>query len=327
MNDGNGAATTWNGLCAQTACILPITWYYSQPSHFLKPDMPHTTTIDPSMLTKAAAAEASDLLPVNVIAFLLSNVEQYNMMGIEAYESYFQRYLARPLQDRDIPTNVPDADLQKAAFFFQRSIHLLAKSPEHIAVLGETYHSLGLCYTHMQCFERAFDCYSHGSVRGSLLARFNLGLCYYSGYGVTPNMSEARRYLTNVTLSSSVVLSAAWYQLGLCNQNMNPADRSEALRCFENAGSLGYTHAHVMVAHYYTIGLGTEQNLSSAYQACMEGIQAGDDVAQSYLPQIISRHNAVVQFQKSQMLPPPLNTGIKLETIDESETDKTTMQV
>jgi len=111
--------------------------------------------------------------------------------------------------------------------------------------------------------EKVVELYLKAAEQGNAVAQYNLGLCYYIGYGAERNYEEAAKWWTAAAENGHY---AAQTNLGMCYYNGEGVDRdpSEAVKWWTAAAEQGHYLAQYNLAWRYYNGEGVDKNPSEA---------------------------------------------------------------
>lgn len=102
------------------------------------------------------------------------------------------------------------------------------------------------CMIPTALFAQNVTAYRIAAERGDADAQFNLGLCYYNGWGVSKNYVEAARWFRK---SADQGYAKAQYNLGYCYYIGNGVAKNcvEAVRWFRKAARQGHANAQKLL--------------------------------------------------------------------------------
>ena len=120
---------------------------------------------------------------------------------------------------------------------------------------------------------------------GNREAQLNLGNCYYEGYGVEQNYSEAVRWYRKAAEQGE---ASAQLNLGACYFQGNGVEQNdaEAVRWYRKAAEQGKAIAQFNLGLCYYNGFGIEQNYSEAVRWYRKAAEQGEEHAIEKLNEI-----------------------------------------
>lgn len=89
-----------------------------------------------------------------------------------------------------------DEDLEQAEYWFNR-----AKDEGYSAV----YNVIGIIYSGMEEYDKAFECFKTAAESGNVSAQFNMSIMYYYGYGVDEDEEEAFEWMSKAAESGNAL--------------------------------------------------------------------------------------------------------------------------
>jgi len=101
---------------------------------------------------------------------------------------------------------------------------------------------------------------------GHPVALYHLGRAFKNGWGVEPDLEQARVLFLEAVRYSFAFRGETAYELGRLFQRSSGEDCAHiALQWFHKALEWDYTKAHVQLAKHYERGIGTERDLTAAF--------------------------------------------------------------
>ena len=130
--------------------------------------------------------------------------------------------------------------------------------------------------------EKVVELYLKAAEQGNAVAQYNLGLCYYIGYGAERNYEEAAKWWTAAAENGHY---AAQTNLGMCYYNGEGVDRdpSEAVKWWTAAAEQDHVESQYELADCYHTGDGVEQNEAEAVKWWAKAAENGNTDAMVYL--------------------------------------------
>lgn len=115
-------------------------------------------------------------------------------------------------------------------------------------------------------WQAAADLLTQLASDGHPVAIYHLGRAYKNGWGVEPNLDQARLIFMEAARFSFAYRGETAYELGRLFQRSSGERCAEiALQWFHKALSWDYPKAHVQLAKHYERGIGTERDLTRAF--------------------------------------------------------------
>ena len=150
---------------------------------------------------------------------------------------------------------------------------------------GHTFaqYNLGVCYYNgwgvPLDYSEAVKWYRKAAVQGYAGAQYNLGVCYYNGLGVTKDYFEAVKWYRKVAEQGDM---DAQNNLGVCYKNGQgvPKDYSEAVKWYRKAAVQGQADAQNNLGLCYQKGEGVPQDYSEAVKWYRKATEQGNMYAQ-----------------------------------------------
>ena len=142
---------------------------------------------------------------------------------------------------------------------------------------------LGICYYFgfgiEQNYSEAVHWYRKAAEQGNASAQFSLGNCYAFGNGVGQNGAEAVRWFRKAAEQGK---ASAQFNLGLCYFNGNGVEQnySEAVRWYRKAAEQGDASAQLNLGACYFNGNGVEQDDAKAVRWYRKAAEQGEAIAQ-----------------------------------------------
>lgn len=126
---------------------------------------------------------------------------------------------------------------------------------------------------------KAFDCFRQAANAGSVLAQYQLSVCYDQGIGVRRNASEAARWCEMAAFGG---YGKAQCVIGYCYETGQGVSRNmrEAVRWYQAAAKQGEIEAINNLAFCYQKGRGVARDTSKAIELYEEAARAGHSSAQ-----------------------------------------------
>ena len=118
---------------------------------------------------------------------------------------------------------------------------------------------------------------------GEAEAQNALGEAYYDGKGVTENLTEAVKWFTKAAEQEN---AKAEYNLGVCyyyGYGVQYKDRGEAAKWYTKAAEQGYAEAQNSLGYCYEFGEGVDKNLKEAVKWYTKAAEQGLRLAQCNL--------------------------------------------
>ena len=134
----------------------------------------------------------------------------------------------------------------------------------------------------------AFSCLDdtkNAATKGNAEAQFYLGLCYYSGAGVTKNHAEAVKWFRKAAEQGHAI---AQYNLGLCYANATGVteDLAEAVKWYLKSAEQGYARAQDGLGVCYYSGAGVTKDLAEAVKWYRKAAEQGNEQAVAALKEL-----------------------------------------
>jgi len=139
-------------------------------------------------------------------------------------------------------------------------------------------------------YERAVKILEPLAEKGDVTAQYNLGQCYFSGWGVQKDWKKAERWLR-----ASAAQGHEWAKVLLGHTVDGLGKHEEAVRIYRWAAAKGLAAAQVRLGQMYRSGLGTPADLREAYRLFGLAAAQGDAGGQAELAQALGIGNAVVK--------------------------------
>ena len=156
---------------------------------------------------------------------------------------------------------------------------------------AKAQYNLGWCYYHgygvKQSYEEAARLYKLAVEQNYSVAQYNLGWCYYHGYGVKQSYEEAVRLYK---LAAEQNYSVAQYNLGICyyhGYGVDKPDYEKAMEYFLLSKNKNYSRSFCRLGYLYFYGNGVEQDYLKAKEYFEKAIELGYDA--SYPLEICNR--------------------------------------
>ena len=124
-------------------------------------------------------------------------------------------------------------------------------------------------------YPEAVKWYYKAAKRGNAAAQYDLGICYYYGYGVTKNVPEAVKL---IHLAAEQGVAEAQFDIGLCYADGEGVTRNlnEATKWWHLSAEQGNAMAQYYLGSCYYHGDGVTKDLNEAaklfYQAAEQGV-------------------------------------------------------
>ena len=156
---------------------------------------------------------------------------------------------------------------------------------------GHTFaqYNLGVCYYNgwgvPQDYSEAVKWYRKAAVQGYADAQCNLGYCYHSGQGVPKDYSEAVKWYRKAAEQGYAVAQTF---LGICYYIGEgvPLDFSEAVKWFRKAAEQGNMYAQYNLGNCYYYGHGVTEDYSEAVKWYRKAAEQGDEDAKERLQKL-----------------------------------------
>ena len=156
---------------------------------------------------------------------------------------------------------------------------------------GHTFaqYNLGVCYYNgwgvPQDYSEAVKWYRKAAVQGYADAQCNLGYCYHSGQGVPKDFSEAVKWCRKAAEQGH---AGAQTFLGICYYIGEgvPLDFSEAVKWFRKAAEQGNMYAQYNLGNCYYYGHGVTEDYSEAVKWYRKAAEQGDEDAKERLQKL-----------------------------------------
>ena len=158
----------------------------------------------------------------------------------------------------------------------------------------ERIHTEGQAAYGIGDYEKAVELFREGAEIGDADSQYNLGRCYYNGYGVEQSYEEAVKWYR---LASDQGYAEAQCSFGVCYYDGNGVDQSyeEAVRWYRLAADQGYAGAQYNLGICYYGGYGVEQSYEEAARWWRLAADQGLAVAQCSLGNCYYEGNGVEQ--------------------------------
>jgi len=147
-------------------------------------------------------------------------------------------------------------------------------------------YNLGVCYYHgygvTQDYKQAVYWYTKAANQGYAMAQYNLGVCYDNGFGVTQDYKQAVCWYTKAANQGNAM---AQCNLGVCYDNGSGVtqDYKQAVYWYTKAANQGYAMAQNNLGVCYYHGNGVTQDYKQAVYWYTKAANQGVDVAQNNL--------------------------------------------
>lgn len=115
---------------------------------------------------------------------------------------------------------------------------------------AEQLNDKGYQYLKEKDYVSAYKYFLEAARLGNAHAIYNLGFCYFNGYGVAKNAGKAMKLLTKVALEPCSVQTQAQYLCGLIEHDNNP-DLESARLWYEMAAESGHAWAKLQLGRTY----------------------------------------------------------------------------
>lgn len=139
-------------------------------------------------------------------------------------------------------------------------------------------------------YERAVKLLKPLAEKGDAQAQYNLGQCYFSGWGVEKDWK-----LAEVWLRRSAAQGHEWAKVLLAYTIDGLGKHAEAAKLYQWAAGKGIATAQVRLGQMYRDGLGVGKNLREAYRLFGLAAKQGDAAGQAELAQALANGNEVVK--------------------------------
>ena len=137
--------------------------------------------------------------------------------------------------------------------------------------------------------------------QGDVTAQFNLGLCYYNGWGISQDYEQAVSWWRKAAEQG---LAEAQFNLGLCYYNgMGVSqDYGQAVKWWRMAAGQGNAEAQFNLGHCYNNGLGVPQDYGQAVKWYHKAAEQGLAKAQEELGRLYAHGNSVPLYGEAEEL-------------------------
>ena len=137
-------------------------------------------------------------------------------------------------------------------------------------------------YYNAKDYENAVKLFKTLAEQGNADAQFNLGECYYFGYGVEQSYEEAVKWYRKAANQGH---ARAQCNLGICYYNGRGVEQSyeEAVKWFRKAANQGHARAQFNLGECYYFGYGVEQSYEEEVKWQRKAAEQGDAYAQCNL--------------------------------------------
>ena len=146
----------------------------------------------------------------------------------------------------------------------------------------EALNSLAFNYSDENDSVKAFELWRKAAELGHSTAQYNLGVCYFTGSGVTEDKLEALKWYRKAAEQG---YSDAQYNLGefYLNGEFVPEDKSEAVKWFRKAAQQSHAEAQYNLGICYYNGIGVPEDKAEAAEWFHLAAEQGCVEAQYYL--------------------------------------------
>jgi hypothetical protein len=138
-------------------------------------------------------------------------------------------------------------------------------------------------------YEKALKILKPLAEKGDAQAQYNLGQCYFSGWGVAKDWKQAETWLRK-----SAAQGHEWAKVLLGYTVDGLGKHEEAAKIYAWAAEKGVAAAQVRLGQMYAKGLGVEQNLGEAARLYELAAKQGDAAGQAELAQMLASGSAGV---------------------------------
>jgi TPR repeat protein len=138
-------------------------------------------------------------------------------------------------------------------------------------------------------YEKALKILKPLAEKGDAQAQYNLGQCYFSGWGVAKDWEQAEKWLRKAAAQDH-----EWAKVLLGYTVDGLGKHEEAAKIYAWAAEKGVAAAQVRLGQMYAKGLGVEQNMREAVRLYELAAKQGEAAGQAELAQILANGNAVV---------------------------------
>jgi len=159
-------------------------------------------------------------------------------------------------------------------------------------------YNLGVCYYNgygvTQDYAEAVSWYRKSAEQGHASAQYNLGFCYVVGRGVAQDYQEAVSWFRK---SAEQDNASAQYNLGLCYESGCgiAQDYQEAVSWFRKSAEQGHAQAQCYLGVCYEVGYGVVKDFQESISWFRKSAEQGDAQAQCFLGLCYERGRGVAQ--------------------------------
>lgn len=142
----------------------------------------------------------------------------------------------------------------------------------------EAEYVVGMCYYSgegvTQSYTEAVKWYHMAAVHGNVNAQYDLACCYHTGEGVSQSHTEAVRWFRKAAEQGDV---KAQYNLACCYSEGEgvPQSHAEAARWFREAAIQGLAEAQYSLGRRYQVGEGVTKSLTEAVKWWLKAAEQG----------------------------------------------------
>ena len=156
----------------------------------------------------------------------------------------------------------------------------------------EAQNDLGCYYFENQDYQEAFSWFQKSAEQGLNIAYYNLGRCYFNGFGVEKDIDQS---IANYKTAAEKGMSSAELMLGFIYQDdrFEPYDSNESIQWYKRAASHKQNWAAMQLGNIYQSGVLGEQNDSLAMYWYREAADHGLPQAQFVIGKCYLEGNGV----------------------------------
>lgn len=147
---------------------------------------------------------------------------------------------------------------------------------------GEDEFKAGMLSFKAEDYKPALKQFIVAAEKGHADAEYMLGKCYFFGFGVIPDKTEAFEYFRKAAEKKK---ANAQYMLGVCYESGIGIDRDEAesgrlyqlaVKSFQKSAEKGDAEAQLLLGQCYEFGKGTEEDIVTAYKLYSKAADGGN---------------------------------------------------
>ena len=158
----------------------------------------------------------------------------------------------------------------------ERSMHWLSLSVKQEYALAQNF--LGVVYTYHKenaDYKKALDYYKKAALQGYSEAQYNVGWCYFNGYGVEADQEEAMCWIRKAAEQEyALALDAMWQGYYFGTKGL-PRDYKQAADWMEKAIAKGEQMPQFYLATLYLEGKGVEADTVKALSLFTQSAEEG----------------------------------------------------